>query len=112
MDELDNLLGRPVSGGGLAGEDVGVGHCRKLAMFHDAQVVADDVHQVQQLALVLVDALDVYVEDGVRIDQQPAFFLDDRLKLQLVAALDLFEGGAKFRHLSPRARGRAACRGW
>ena len=40
-----------------------------VAVFDDAQVEMDDVQRVEQLALVLVDALDLDVEERVGIDR-------------------------------------------
>jgi len=52
--------------GRLAGEDVRFGDRRGDAVLADRKVLVDDVEGVQELALVLVDALDLDVEERRR----------------------------------------------
>ena len=95
MDELDDLLGGPVSGRSLAGEDVGARRRRHFAALHDAQVIANDAHHVQQLPLVLVDALDLHVEHRIRIDNHASKVLDNAGQLEFVLAFHFFKGLAE-----------------
>src|SRR5262249_20169709 len=65
VDEANDLLGGEVTGRGLAGDDVDVRLRRTFAVLHEAEIVVHDVQHVQQLPLVLVDALDLHIVNGV-----------------------------------------------
>ncbi len=49
----------------------------------------DDVQDVEQLAFVLVDALDLDIEHGVRVEDHAAFGLHQGCQPLLVVLLDL-----------------------
>ena len=55
----------------LAGEQEHARRHRKVGLLPQPVVEDHDVHRVQQLSLVFMDALDVAVEDGIRIDAVP-----------------------------------------
>ena len=54
-----------------------------------AEVQVQDVEGVEQLALVLVQTLDLHVEDRVGIDLDTLALLDPRGEVDLVGVLDL-----------------------
>ena len=54
----------------------------------DRVVARHRVEQVQQLPLVFVDALDVDVEQRVRIERRPGLLVDEAAQRRLVGALD------------------------
>mmetsp|Transcript_25034 Transcript_25034/g.45315 ORF Transcript_25034/g.45315 Transcript_25034/m.45315 type:complete len:668 (-) Transcript_25034:335-2338(-) len=87
----DDALGHVVGGGGLAADDYDTGR-RFLALFRshilELLVLPDDGEQVQMLALVFVDALDLDVEEGIQIDVIAVQLLDDRSQLGFVLLLD------------------------
>ncbi len=91
VDQLDLQLGRGVARRRLAGEDEGARHHLRGGVVLDPPVEADDVQAVEQLALVLVDPLDLHVEDRVRVHQRAGAPLDHRGQVHLVAALDRLE---------------------
>ena len=70
VDQPDDLLGHVVARRGLAGEDHGARHPVALRVGQDVLVARHHVQQVEQLPLVFVDALDLHVEQAVRIDLQ------------------------------------------
>ena len=74
VDQPDDQLRQVVTRRGLAAEDHRAGHDRGSTVALDALVEADDVQDVQVLALVLVDALDLDVEHrvGIHGDAGPA----------------------------------------
>ena len=66
VDQPDDGLGHVVRRRGLAGEDHGARHPVGVGLGQDGQVARHHVQQVEQLALVFVDALDLHVEQAVR----------------------------------------------
>lgn len=89
---MDDGLGHPVAGGGLSAKD---GHARGvlLALFGgerlDGDVSVDDPENVHLLALVLVYALDLDIEECVGVDDDASRILDMSSKSNLVGKLDL-----------------------
>ncbi len=88
VDGVDDVLGQLVTGRRLGAEDehprmhvvVGVGQ--------QTTIERHDVDEVQLLALVLVQTLDLDVEDRLGTDLDTGFRLDDLDQLLLVVALD------------------------
>ncbi len=77
VDEFDDVLGHHVTRRRLAADD---DHPRRtLAMLAalDPIVQMNRVQHVEQLALVLVDSLDLHVEQHIRIDDDPRLRLDN-----------------------------------
>jgi hypothetical protein len=68
IDELDDELGHRVPRGGLAGEQEGARRGVEPQTLLQALIEGDDVQDVQMLALVLVDALHLDVEEPVGVD--------------------------------------------
>ena len=64
QDQVNDVLGDSVGRGRLAAKDDGDGMLRSVAVL-DIEVLPDDVEREHLLALVLVDALDLDVDDGV-----------------------------------------------
>ena len=96
VDELDDLLGRPVSRRSLAGKNIGAVSDRDFAVLDNLQVVVNDVHYGEQLTFVLVNTLDLDVEDGIGIDDYANLVANRTRQFQLVLALDGLERFAKF----------------
>ena len=88
VGQLDDLLGHVVAGGRLAADQYAarspVGGIAAL----DAVVQVDDVQQVQQLALVLVHALDLHVEHGLEVEDHATVGFDQAGQTDLVILLD------------------------
>ena len=89
VDELDDGLGPDVAGGGLGTEDEdALGHLQRRVLLHP-EVQVQDVQGVEELALVLVQALDLDVEDGVRVDLHALASGHPGSEVHLVGVLDL-----------------------
>ena len=69
---MDDVLRDSVGRRRLAAKDDGDGVLRSVAVL-DIEVLPDDVEREHLLALVLVDALDLDVDDGVRGDRHALF---------------------------------------
>ena len=68
IDQLDDELGHDVARRGLAADqDAARGPLGRIPVL-DAVVEVDDVQQVEQLALVFVDTLDLDIEEGGRVE--------------------------------------------
>jgi hypothetical protein len=76
VDQADHLLGHAVGRGCLAREDHRARHPVGLRVRQNLVVACDHVQHVEQLALVLVHALDLHVEQAVRIDLNREFTQD------------------------------------
>ena len=87
IDGLDDVLGQVVAGRGLGGEDEDAGRDVGLRVLEEAAVEGQDMEQVEMLALVLVEALDLDVKEGGRVHVDPAFALDDAREVDLVRML-------------------------
>src|SRR5947199_306001 len=72
----------------LAGEDLDPRHPGPVRVGAHREVEGDRLQDVEELALVLVDALDVDVEHGGRVDHQPEPVDEDAGEPRLVAPLD------------------------
>ena len=70
VDRPDDVLRHVVARRGLGREDEDAGLHVERRVLQDAAVKGEDVQQIQVLALVLVQALDLHVEDRVRGDRR------------------------------------------
>jgi len=95
--EADDELRLPVAGRGLGAEDEGA-RLDRLAPL-GPEVEGHDVEGVEELALVLVQALDLAVEERGRVHLEAELVLDQRREGLLVPALDLEERGPELRLL-------------
>ena len=86
---MDDVFGEEVAGCGLGTEDEDAGMEVGSGIVEDLTIEGDDVQQVEVLALVFVEALDLDVKDGVRADMDAAGVLDDFGEDDFVAALDV-----------------------
>ncbi len=109
VDQLDDLLGGPVARRGLAGEDIGARDNRVRPVFGQAEILVQDVHDVEKLALVLMDALDLHIKERVRADGDPLRLFDERRQFFFVDLLDAGKLLLKTRVLGQRLQRRAAC---
>ena len=91
VDQPDDPLGHSVAGSGLGTENKGVGLHLHVGVILELVIEMDDVHHVQQLPLVLVEALDLNVEDGVGIDDEALGLLGVLGEGLLVGPLDLVQ---------------------
>src|SRR5690606_1633141 len=88
-DQLDHELRETVAGRRLAAENEGARDLVAAYSALQAVVDRDDVQDVQMLALVLVDALDLNVEQRVRVQGRLAVDLREVFReLGLVGTLD------------------------
>ena len=65
VDQLNDQLGHVVRRGRFAGEHDHTRHHIGLRITQDALVARDHVQEVEQLALVFVDALDLHIKHGM-----------------------------------------------
>jgi hypothetical protein len=88
IDQFDDQLGHVITRRGLAAEDEAARLDVDAGVAFDAVVQRDDVQQVEVLALVFVDALDLHVEQagGVELDAKPR--LDEARQVVLAFQLD------------------------
>lgn len=82
MDKLDDCLGTAIFGADFAPNRRSPCDIRNAAVL-ESEVQVQDGECVQQLALVLMQALDLNVEDGIRVDLYALFFCDICGKLSL-----------------------------
>ena len=71
VEELDDDLREPVGRRGLAREEKRPRGHVEVGVRAEAVVEDDDAERVEQLPLVFVDALDLAIEDRVRVDDLP-----------------------------------------
>ena len=88
VDEVDDLLGAAVAGGGLRAEDEGARRNAEVRVVADPVVQHEDVQRVEQLALVLVQALHLYVKHRLRIEHQALVAVDPGDELLFIMILD------------------------
>ena len=93
---MDDVLGHGVGRGGLGAEQHRDGPGRLVAAL-DLAVFVDDPQGVHLLALVLVQALDLDVKDGVFVHFHPLALAQQGLQLALVVLLDLQQAGKALR---------------
>ncbi len=91
VDELDDALGHHVARRRLAREDHRARHGERLGVRPQLVVTRHDVQQVEQLPLVLVDALDLHVEQRVHVEVDADATLHLGVEAPLVGQLDLAE---------------------
>ena len=104
VDELDNALGGDVARCRLGTEDKGaLGHI-PLTVDGDAEVQIQDVQRVHELALVFVQALDLGVKDGVRVDLHALALGDPVGEVALVRGLDLAQFAQHLRVVDMRTQ--------
>ena len=101
VDRLDDGLGEVIARGGLGGEDEDTRDDVEVRVLDQAAVEGEDMQQVEVLALVLVQALDLDVEEGVGRNQDPALALDLRGEEHLVLPLDRHELRLEGRLIGP-----------
>ena len=89
VDQLDGLFRYCVARCGLGAEDKGARNEIHIRIVLQLVIQADDVQNVQHLALVLVQTLNLYVKDGVHVDFDAVVRLDIIRQTLLVVALDL-----------------------
>ena len=87
VDELDDELGHVIAGGGFRAEDDGARDEVHVRVVLQLQVERDGVEDVQELALVLVEALHLHVEEGIGVDFDAVVFADVLREDELVGAL-------------------------
>ena len=89
VDQLDHELGHVIAGRRLAAEDEGARDDGVVGVLLDALVEADDVQQVQMLALVLVHALGLDVEQALRVHRDPGVLFQPDGQVAFGRGLDL-----------------------
>ena len=95
VDELDDELGQVVGRRRLAGEEERPRRHLEVRILAQPVVEHHDAQRIEQLPLVFVDALDLAIEDGVRVHRLTGGRLEPVGKLRLGFALGLAEGVAK-----------------
>ena len=91
VDELDNRLGANITRCGLCTKDDSACWDISKAIFLNTEVKVQNVERVHELALVLVEALNLHVKDGFWINLN-ALALEDPLgEVLLISSLDSAE---------------------
>ena len=88
VDEVDNLLRAAVARRGLRAEDEGARRHRVIRIVADAVVEHEDVQRVEELALVLVQALHLHVEHHRRVELKTLMAVNPAAEALLVRLLD------------------------
>src|SRR3546814_17601355 len=88
-DLLDDQLGHGIAGRRLAAEDLHPRQPVRHRIVADLVVERDGLKEVQELALVLVDPIDLDVQQRPRIDLDPGSLPDDGGAVALVLPLYL-----------------------
>ena len=88
-DETDYLLRHEVAARRFCAEDIGVGReiARGIRLYRE--IFREDVERVEMLALILVQALDLNVKDGVRVELDAGLRLDALCEVRFVGGLYL-----------------------
>ena len=87
-DERNDLLGQIIACGCLGREDECLRIDRLFRVILDIVVKRQDMQDIQQLPLVFMQALDLHVEDRIRVDVDTVVLRDISGKAYLVLALD------------------------
>jgi hypothetical protein len=95
IDELDDQFGHVVAGRRLPTENHRARGDWIVAIVLDAVVERNDVQEVEQLALVLVDALDLHVEHRIGAHGHTCSLVDERNQLPFASVLDLAPAGTE-----------------
>ena len=88
VDELNDPLGNMVAGGRLGAKQEGLGSKLHVGVIPQLIIEVYDVQDIQQLTLILVQTLDLYVEDGVGVEHHTALPSQIGGKAALVLLLD------------------------
>jgi len=88
MDQFDDLFGPPNIQGPLSRKNIGFRHGRLNAIFDNAEIFMNDVHDIQKLALVFMNPFGVNVKQGIGIDFQARGLINDFLQVFLVGLFD------------------------
>ena len=91
VDELDDRLGADVAGSGLRAENEDAVGCVQRRVVLHAEVQVQDVEGIEQLTLVLMQALDLDIKDRFWIDFHTLCFLQVTSQFTLVVSLDAFQ---------------------
>ena len=88
-DETDYLLRHEVAARRFCAEDIGVGReiARGIRLYRE--IFREDVERVEVLALILVQALDLNIENGIRVELYAGLCLDALCKVRFVRGLYL-----------------------
>ena len=68
VDQLDDALGEYIAAGSLGRKDIRMRIHRIVRIALDALIAVNDIHHIQQLALVGMQTLGLGIEDRIRID--------------------------------------------
>jgi hypothetical protein len=91
MKSLDHLLCHPVSGRGLPGKNKGSGDGVLFFSPDNPQILVDDMHDLHQLALVLMNPFDKNIEERFGIYGNPGSPGNRSTQTLLVGQLDFAE---------------------
>ena len=69
VDQFDDLFGGPIPRCSFASEHVGAGHSRFDLVFHEAQILMHDPHDVEQLPFIFVNTFHMDIEQRMGIYQ-------------------------------------------
>ncbi|OIQ69217.1 hypothetical protein GALL_491840 [mine drainage metagenome] len=95
IDKVNDFFGDPIARRRLAAEHLDARHPVRRRVFADSVPLCDGLQDVQQLALVFVDAFDLHVEQRVRVNRDATFLGDPARDCHLVGALGGGEGLGK-----------------
>ena len=87
--QLNDALCHLIAGSSLSTEDIGLRRHFQIGVVTQLQINADDVERIEQLTLVLVQTLDLYVINAMGIDLLPRLAIQMLCKSNLVCMLDI-----------------------
>ena len=102
VNQLNNCLRANVAGGSLRTKDEHALGDVQSRIVLDAEVQIQDVERIKQLALVLVQTLDLNVVDCIWIDLDALAVLNPCSKVNLIRMLNLSQASIKLRVTSTR----------
>ena len=85
------VFGKVVAGSSLGTENEDTRGDVEVRVVEELAIQTDDVDEIEVLALVLVQTLDLYIEERIRADADAAAILDDLGEAHFVAAFDVVE---------------------
>ena len=105
VNRLDDVLGEVVAGSGLGGKDENTRGDVVVGILKDPPIESQDVKEIEVLALVFVQALDLHIEEGGGIHNYATLLLDDAGEVDLIGMFDLHELALELRILCQGLQG-------
>ena len=91
VDGVDDVFGEVVAGSGLGTENEDTRGDVEVRVVEELAIQTDDVDEIEMLALVFVQSLDLHIEERIGADADAAAILNDLGEAHFVAAFDVVE---------------------